>query len=104
VTVREVGALRSRAWTAPLSEFAGVAHHIRSTLSGLRHELVLVHRVRGKSVLLLQTANAVPQATLERAAALLALPQVSAGELYRLGVRSKPFPTPRPTLHEPQIV
>jgi Na+/melibiose symporter-like transporter len=81
VTVREVGVLRSRAWTAPLSEFAGVAHHIRSTLSGLRHELVLVHRERGKSVLLLQTPNAVPHATLERAAALLALPQVPAGEL-----------------------
>jgi hypothetical protein len=104
VTVSEAGALRSRVWTTPLSEFAGIAHHIRSTLSGVRHELVLVHRERSKSVLLLQSPNALPHATIERAAALLALPQVPAGELYRLGSRAQPFLAPTPALTQPQTV
>jgi hypothetical protein len=102
VTVREAGTLRSRVWTAPLGEFAGVAYHVRSTLSGLRHELVLVHRDRGKCVLLLQTPTAVPLATIERVTALLALPQVPPGELYRLGRQIKRLPRPPPALREPQ--
>jgi len=94
VTVRESGALRSRNWTAPLAEFSGVAHHVRSTLSGVRHELILVHGDRAKSVLL-HADDSIPQSTVDRATGLFGLPHVPAGELYRFGPArqpSSPFP------------
>jgi len=94
VTVRETGVLGSRVWTAPLSEFRGLAYHVRATLSGLRHELILVHAVPGRSVLL-HTADAISQSTIERAIRLLRLPQVPPGELYRFGAR-RPRPEAAP--------
>jgi hypothetical protein len=90
VVVRDAGLLGSTTWTRPLAEFRGVAHHVRATLTGVRHELVLVHAVRGRTVLL-YAANAIPQSTVDRAAALLDLPQVPSRELYRLtAVRPAP--------------
>ena len=41
-----------RCWSCSLMEFDGVVHRIRSTLSGVRHELVLTHAQSSKSVLL----------------------------------------------------
>ncbi len=83
VTVNDSGFLGSRLWTAPLSDFAGIAHHVRATLSGVRDELVLVHRDRRRTVLL-HTADRISQATIDQAAALLRLPQLPARELYRV--------------------
>lgn len=70
-------------WTAPLTSYKGVAHHIRSSLSGNRHELVLVHSEPRHSVLLL-VADHLTDADVARMAALLRLPQVQASELYRV--------------------
>lgn len=95
VTVSEQRATRSQVWSVPLAEFSGLAHHVRATLSGLRHELILVHRDRGKSVLL-HTADQISQSTIERATALLRLPQISAGELYRFRARGKTALTSAP--------
>ena len=89
VTVSDVGPFCARAWSAPLTEFSGIAHHVRATISGLHHELILVHGERGKSVLL-HAADRISQATVERAATLLRLPEIPAQELYRFSVRRKP--------------
>jgi hypothetical protein len=86
VTVADEGLFGSRLWTAPLADFRGVAHHVRATLSGVRHELILVHPKRERSVLL-HSADAIAQSTIDRAAALLRLQQIPAHELYRLTQR-----------------
>lgn len=87
VTVSDKGLVGSRLWTAPLAEFRGVAHHVRATLSGIRHELILVHSISGRSVLL-HAADSISQSTIDRAAALLDLPQLPARELYRVTRRN----------------
>ena len=46
VTVADDSLFGARHWSAPLAEFRGIAHHVRSTLSGVRHELILVHPSR----------------------------------------------------------
>lgn len=89
VTVTEQGVFRARHWSAPLAEFTGLAHHVRATLSGLRHELILVHPERSKSILL-HTASAIGQPTIERAAALLGVAQVAPAALYRFRAQAKP--------------
>ena len=86
VTVADESLFGSRLWSAPLADFRGVAHHVRATLSGVRHELILVHPKRERSVLL-HSADAIAQSTIDRAAALLSLQQVPAHELYRLTQR-----------------
>lgn len=90
VTVTEGGLFGSKLWTAALSDFSGIAHHVRATLSGVRHELLLVHRERRRTVLL-HTANRISQSTVDRASGLLQLPQLPAGELYRF-MRSPAVP------------
>jgi hypothetical protein len=69
-----------RRWSEPLASYSGVAHHIRASLSGVAHEVVLVHP-GARSVTLL-AAEKVSQSTIDRAAALLGLPEVPARALY----------------------
>jgi hypothetical protein len=73
----------ARHWSAPLAEFEGIAHHMRTTLSGVRHELVLVHPSRERSIVLHHAAHGIGQAAIDRAAQLLRLPQLSPHVLYR---------------------
>jgi hypothetical protein len=92
VTVREQALLGYRTWQMPLPEFAGIAHLVRSSLSGVRHELYLVHPKRSKS-LLIHCAESISPAAVARVGALLGLPIVPALRLYpRLPT------TPAPTL------
>ncbi|MGQ0456156.1 MAG: hypothetical protein ACT4OU_03735 [Hyphomicrobium sp.] len=81
VLVEDRNPLGQDAWSAPLAEFTGVAHHIRSSLSGLRHELVLVHPERGRSILL-TVAEQISEREAEAMARLLRLPRVAADKLY----------------------
>jgi hypothetical protein len=83
VTVHQAGLVGARLWTAPLSDFAGIAHRMRATLSGVRHELLLVHRDPRRTVLL-HAADRICQATIDRACALFQLPQLPAGALHGL--------------------
>lgn len=53
VTVTETRTLGSERWHAPLNSYSGVAHRIRTTVSGARHELLLEHRLRSRSVILM---------------------------------------------------
>jgi hypothetical protein len=75
VTVADNSLFSVKHWSAPLAEFSGVARHVRATLSGTRHELVLVHPARNRSVLL-HSADAIAQSTVDRAAALFRLQQI----------------------------
>lgn len=69
------------AWAAPLTDYAGIAHHVRTSLSGTRHELILVNKDAKKNVLI-AVADRIPQAMLDRATTLLKLPEVPARALY----------------------
>lgn len=82
VTVHDSTPFGSRSWTEPLANYAGLAHHIRASLSGNRHELVLVHADASKSVLI-AIADRMSQATIDKAARLLSLPEVAASRIYR---------------------
>ncbi len=53
VAVRDEKLLNTETWTAPLASYTGIAHHVRASLSGSRHELMLVHPERSRSVLLM---------------------------------------------------
>lgn len=81
VAVNDGMAFGSSAWSAPLASYKGVAHHIRSSLSGNRHELVLVHPDPRRSVLLM-ISDHISEADVARMTTLLRLPQVPASELY----------------------
>jgi hypothetical protein len=82
VTVTEGSHFRSWAWSAPLGSFTGVAHHVRASLSGTRHELILVHPERVKSVLL-SVAPRTSQSEIDRVATLLGQKEIPPSELYR---------------------
>jgi hypothetical protein len=86
VTVTESGHFREQTWQAPRSAFTGVAHHVRASLSGTRHELILVHPEREKS-LLLSLAPRMAQSEVDRVATLLACKEIPPSELYRFGAR-----------------
>ena len=81
VTVADSSPFGGETWSAPLASYRGIAHHIRASLSGNRHELVLVHADPAKNVVL-TIADRITQATFEQARQLLALPEVPAKDLY----------------------
>jgi len=93
ITVTARGPFGGSNWCAPLSSFKGVAHHVRATLSGTRHELILVHPERRNSILI-EIADRIAQSRLDQVAAVLGLPEIAASELYR---------SERPT-HRPEQV
>ena len=87
IRVEDRGLIGRRRWEATLGEFTGVTHHIRATLSGARHEIILVHSDRSKDVLLNLSARA-PEQGAEQFARLLGLNVVHASVLYSRRVRS----------------
>lgn len=68
-------------WSEPLSAYRGVAHHVRTSLSGTQHEIVLVHPDTAKTVVL-RTAPRIAQPEVDAVAALLKLAEVPARSLY----------------------
>ncbi len=97
VNVADTRALGVSQWSAPLASYRGITHHIRSSLSGTRHELVLVHDNADRAVLLM-TASHISQAEADRMARLLRLPQLPAAALYSRasGLRGEPSAAPSP--------
>jgi hypothetical protein len=81
VAVDDQRAFGRQQWTAPLTAYRGITHHIRSSLSGTRHELLLVHPDAERSVLLM-AADHITDAEIHRMASLLDLPEVPAGALF----------------------
>jgi hypothetical protein len=96
VTVTEGGYFHDWTWSAPLASYTGVAHHVRASLSGARHELILVHPVWEKSILL-SVAPRTSQSEVERVADLLGHKQIPPAELYRFkGLWPRIHTTPLP--------
>jgi len=81
VRVTDAYAFGSVDWQRPLKSYRGLAHHVRSSLSGTRHELVLVHP-DGDSSVLLATADRFAKADIEQLCRLLDVDEVSSAELY----------------------
>jgi len=98
VLVGERGLFGVERWSEPVANYAGVAHQVRTSLSGLRHELVLVHRDPERTVLL-AVADRIPQGEVDRAASLLGLAEIPSREAYRLtllrGIFGPAEPQPR---------
>ncbi len=86
VTVTEIGHFRRQTWSAPRSSFTGITHHVRASLSGTRHELILVHPEREKS-LLLSLAPRMSRSEVDRVVALLGCQEIPPSALYRFGAR-----------------
>lgn len=91
VRIIDTSWLRSRHWSAPLASYHGIAQRVRTTLSGLEHDVLLVHPDPAKNVILAQSHRSV-HATLEELKTLLRLPEISqATALGRLdGAASRP--------------
>lgn len=92
------GADGASIWCEPLAAYHGVAHHIRTSLSGTEHEIVLVHAEPSKSVVL-KSADRIAQPQLDAVSVLLGVPQVPARTLYQgRGQRSM-----RPLVSTPEL-
>jgi hypothetical protein len=70
----------------PLSDYQGIAHNIRASLSGLTHEIVLVHPHNDLCVTLLSGDDVTGQ-TLDDCKSLLGLPEIPARAIYERGTR-----------------
>ncbi len=81
VHVTEKRLTGTRTWTLPLAAFDGLAHHVRASLSGTRHELILAHHQRNHSVLV-AVADRISQAEIERTCRLLGVREIPARALY----------------------
>lgn len=83
VRVRETGYLAGRSFAEPIDAYRGVAHRIRTTLSGVQHELVLVHPdVRRDVVIALDSGRADPSPAHLMAA--IGLPEIAAADIRRV--------------------
>jgi hypothetical protein len=67
---------RASVWSAPVADFLGLAPYLRASLSGVRHELILVHPDRERSVLVAM-APRLTQLDVDQVAAALGLKEVS---------------------------
>ena len=81
VKVEDSSPFGGSTWSAPLASYRGIAHHIRASLSGNCHELILVHTDSAKNVVL-DISDRVSQTLFERCKVLLNLPEVPAKDLY----------------------
>lgn len=82
VRVRENGLLAERAFTEPLAAYEGVAHRIRTTISGVQHEIILVHTDARRDVVIPLDAtqrNMTPAAMM----AQLGLPEIAVADVSR---------------------
>jgi hypothetical protein len=74
-----VGLISKSSWTEPLAGYAGVSHRVRTSLSGVRHEIVLVHARPSRSVILQSGPQIAPEA-LASAARLFAVAEIPSRE------------------------
>lgn len=88
IRVCERSAFSSTAWSAPIPEFAGLAHHVRASLSGTRHELILVHPIPTRSVLL-RVSPAISQREIDDMALLLGCREIPPRIFYHSRPRAR---------------
>ena len=82
VRVRENGLLAERAFTEPLAAYEGAAHRIRTTISGVQHEVILVHADSRRDVILALDAVK-PIMTPAAMMAGLGLPEIAVADIPR---------------------
>lgn len=82
VTVRDHGIFNTQTWTEPLSAYCGIAHHVRASLSGTRHELLLIHPNPARS-LLLRIADIISQSEIDDTVLLLGCREIAPQVFYR---------------------
>jgi hypothetical protein len=83
VRVRETGLLAGRSFAEPLAAYEGAAHRIRTTLSSIQHEVVLVHRDARRDVVIALDAVK-PVMTAAAMMARLDLPEVALADIPRM--------------------
>jgi hypothetical protein len=93
VIVRDHGLFGQTTWMQPLSAYRGIAHHVRASLSGTRHELLLIHTDPRRS-LLLRTAPVISQSEIDQLGNLLGCREIAPQVFYR----SVRWPVPRASL------
>lgn len=79
VRVKETGWLARRSFTEPLAAYEGAAHRIRTTLSGVQHEVVLVHPDASRDVVIALDTGLTPAALMAR----LQLPEIAVADIPR---------------------
>jgi hypothetical protein len=79
VSTQEIGLFGGNGWTEPLAAYAGLTRRVRSSLSGARQELVLVHERPSRTVIL-QSAPQISQEAVDSAARLFALAEIPSRE------------------------
>lgn len=83
VTVTEVTTLGRQTRVVPLRQYDGLVHVVRTSVSGLRHELLLVDfETRTRTVI--HVADRIGRETVEQASQLLGLPEIAAGDAIDL--------------------
>lgn len=90
VTVKRKTLTGRKNWTRPLSDFEGLTHYVRTTLSTPRHELILVHPDSKRS-LLLRIDHAINETETQQLADTLKLPVIAPTHLFKFP-RLSPFP------------
>jgi len=83
IRAEQTGLFGTRAWAEPLADYAGVTHRVRTSHSGVHHDLVLVHRRPSRSVLLLSQAK-ISQDTVDSVARHFGLAEIPSKEAARL--------------------
>ncbi len=91
VMVTNTNLLGSTSWQAPLQDFQGLSHHQRTSLSGTREELILIHK-RDDRCLLLRMAENISQDETEEMASRLGVSLLSPGAMFR---RHQSFQLPK---------
>ena len=80
--VSETGVLGTSNWSEPLHSYRGLAYHVRASLSGTRHELLLIHPNPARS-LLLRTADRMSQHEIDATTYLLGCREIAPQVFYR---------------------
>ena len=82
VSVTDYGLFGNKTWAQPLSGYRGIAHHISSSLSGTRHELLLIHPDPAYS-LLLRAADKIGQIEIDELGNILGCREIAPQVFYR---------------------
>ncbi len=79
-----------------LETYDGLVHVVRTSISAVRHELLLVQRETGRRVVF-HVADRIGRETIDQAGRLLGLPEISAADLINLNLRlPRPFEAAAP--------
>jgi hypothetical protein len=98
VTAEERGVAGSRTWTEPLSAYLGFSHRVRTSLSGVHHELVLVHPRPSRTVVVPLSAR-ISREAVDQAARLLSIAEIPSREASNVRFSGEPSRVAEPQGH-----